>query len=129
MQHMLFLYSINKICIFNRFIYTNNQMSKKVFIIAMLTFFVGITSALAKDIRTVVFKVSQMECQNCEKKVRNNIKFEKGLKKIDTDLENKTVTITYDADKTTVENIQEGFKKFNYEAVFVDEQKKEDKKK
>ena len=70
-----------------------------------------------------------MECQNCEKKVRNNIKFEKGLKKIDTDLENKTVTITYDADKTTVENIKEGFKKFNYEAVFVDEQKKEDKKK
>jgi Copper chaperone len=100
-------------------------MNKKIFIALMLTFFVGITSTFAKDIRKVVFKVEQMECQNCEKKVRNNIKFEKGLKKIDTNLEEKTVTITYDAEKTTVKNIQEGFKKFNYEAVVFNESKKE----
>ena len=40
----------------------------------------------------------------------------------------KTVTITYDADKTNVKNLQAGFKKFNYEAEFVKETKKDDKK-
>ncbi|NDV58566.1 heavy-metal-associated domain-containing protein [Bacteroides sp. 519] len=104
-------------------------MTKKIFLVVILMTFVGITSALAKDIRTAIFKVNQMECQNCEKKVRNNIKFEKGLKKIETNLENKTVTITYDADKTTVENIQAGFKKFNYEAKFVEESKEGENKK
>lgn len=104
-------------------------MSKKKLITVILLFFISLTPVLAKDIRTAIFKVDQMECANCEKKVRNNIKFEKGLKKVETNLEDKTVTITYDADKTTVENIQNGFKKFNYEAVFVEETKKEDKKK
>lgn len=104
-------------------------MDKKKLITVILLFFIGITPVLAKDIRTAIFKVDQMECSNCEKKVQNNIKFEKGLKKVETNLENKTVTITYDADKTTVENIKAGFKKFNYEVEFVKETKKEDKKK
>ena len=52
----------------------------------------GVTAVLAKDIRVVVFKVAQMHCEKCEKKV------------------------------------QAGFKKFNYEAEFVKETKKDDKK-
>ena len=31
---------------------------------------------LAKDIRVVVFKVSQMHCEKCEKKVKDNMRFE-----------------------------------------------------
>ena len=54
---------------------------------------------MAKDIRTAVFKVSQMHCENCERKVKNNIKFEKGVKDFSTDLKTKTVSITYDAEK------------------------------
>ncbi|MDL2304772.1 heavy-metal-associated domain-containing protein [Bacteroides sp. OttesenSCG-928-D19] len=102
-------------------------MSKKLFITAIFLCIVSVTTVFAKDIRTVVFKVNQMECENCERKVRNNIKFEKGLKKIETDLEKKTVTITYDADKTTIENIQSGFEKFHYKAVVIEELQKEEK--
>lgn len=104
-------------------------MNTKKFLALILILFMGISSVLAKDIRTAVFKVEQMHCQNCVNKVQNNIKFEKGMKKIETDLEKKTVTITYDADKTNVENIKEGFKKINYEAVFVEETVKDKKKK
>lgn len=78
-------------------------------------------SAWAKDLRTVIFKVQEMECQNCENKVKNTIKFEKGLKKFNTDLETKTVTITYDAEKTNIEQLQAGFKKINYSAEVVEE--------
>ena len=81
-----------------------------------------------KDIRTAVFKVAQMKCENCVRKINNNIRFEKGLKDFHTDLKTKTVTITYDADKTNVEKLKKGFQKFHYEAEFVKETKQDDKK-
>lgn len=71
----------------------------------------------AKDIKTVVFTTTpQMHCANCEKKVKNNLRFEKGVKTIDTSVKDQTVTVTYDADKTTVETLLKGFTKFGYTA-------------
>ena len=72
----------------------------------------------AKDIKTVVLKTSpEMHCANCENRIKSNIRFEKGIKEIETNLENKTVTIKYDADKTTVDNIITGFAKIDYKAT------------
>ena len=88
----------------------------------------SVAAVMAKDIRVVVFKVTQMHCENCEKKVKDNMRFEKGLKDVSTVVKDRTVTITYDAEKTNVKNLQAGFKKFNYEAEFVKETKKGDKK-
>ena len=91
---------------------------KKLFIFSamMLT----ATAALAKDIKTVVLTTNpEMHCNNCEKKIKENIRFEKGIKSIKTNLKDKTVTIEYDADKTTVDNIIKGFKKIKYEAKEV----------
>lgn len=75
---------------------------------------------MAKDIKTVVLTTNpEMHCNNCEKKIKENIRFEKGVKSIKTNLKDKTVTIDYDADKTTVDNIIKGFKKIKYEAKEV----------
>lgn len=93
-------------------------MSKKVWATFVVALF-SITAVLAKDLRTIVFKVDQMECGNCENKVKSNIKFEKGVKEFSTDLKTRTVTIVYDAEKTNAEKLQAGFKKFKYEAVEV----------
>ena len=79
----------------------------------------SVTAVLAKDIRVVVFKVSQMHCEKCEKKVKDNMRFE---------VKTKMVTITYDAEKTNVKKLQAGFNKFSYEAEFVKETKKDDQK-
>ena len=71
----------------------------------------------AKDIKTVVLTTNpEMHCTGCEKKIKDNIRFEKGVKSIKTNLEGKTVTIEYDGDKTTVEDIIKGFEKIKYEA-------------
>jgi len=99
-------------------------MSKKI-LIMLAVLFLSVGTVMAKEFRTVVFKVEQMMCQNCEKKVKDNIKFEKGMKKFSTDLKNKTVTITYDAEKTNIAQLQAGFKKFKYEAVVVEDKKEE----
>ena len=88
----------------------------------------SVTAVLAKDIRVVVFKVSQMHCEKCEKKVKDNMRFEKGLKDISTEVKTKMVTITYDAEKTNVKKLQAGFNEFSYEAEFVKETKKDNQK-
>ena len=75
-------------------------------------------AASAKDIKTLVVTTQPlMHCENCENKIKDNIRFEKGIKKIETNLETKTVTITYDADKNTAENIMKAFGKIGYEAL------------
>ena len=75
------------------------------------------TACFGKDIKTVVLKTQpEMHCENCEKKIKDNIRFEKGVKSIKTNLKDKTVTIEYDAEKTNVQNIIQGFKKIKYEA-------------
>ena len=82
----------------------------------MLTAAVG----LAKDIKTAIFTTNpEMHCESCENKIKGNLRFEKGIKSIKTDLKSKTVTIQYDADKTNVQNIIKGFKKIKYEAKEV----------
>ena len=91
-------------------------MRAKVLFLALAMATVG----SAKDIKTVVLTTQPaMHCTNCEKKIKENIRFEKGIKTIKTDLKTKTITIEYDAEKTTVDNIIKGFKKIKYEAAEV----------
>lgn len=75
-------------------------------------------TGFAKDIKTAVFNTApEMHCNNCENRIKNGLKFEKGIKDIKTDLESKTVTIDYDADKTNVDNIVAAFAKIDYKAT------------
>lgn len=77
----------------------------------------AVATAGAKDIKTVVLTTNPpMHCEGCENRIKNNIRFEKGVKKIVTNVEQQTVTITYDADKTTIENLIKGFEKIDYTA-------------
>ena len=87
--------------------------------------------ALAKDIKTVVVTtLPQMHCASCENKIKGNLRFEKGVKQIECDIPKQTVTVTYDAEKTTPENIIKSFSKFGYKATEVkqDTKKKSDEK-
>ena len=90
-------------------------MKTTLFVAALL---LSAATATGKDIKTAVFTTQpQMHCESCENKIKNNLRFEKGIKKIETDVPNQAVTITYDADKTNVSAIAEGFKKIGYEAT------------
>ena len=92
-------------------------MKKLIFLTAML---LTMTAGFAKDIKTVVVTTNpQMHCESCESKIKGNLRFEKGVKKIETSIADQTVTIEYDADKTSPEKLIEAFKKFGYEAQLV----------
>lgn len=80
-------------------------------------------SAYAKEIKTVVVTTDpEMECENCENKIRNELKFTKGVKRIAIDRPAQQVTITYDADKTSVEKLANAFAKIGYEVTVVKEE-------
>ena len=71
--------------------------------------------AVAKDIKTyVVTTTPQMHCENCEKKIKNGLRFVKGVKDITTDVTNQTVTIKYDADKTSTDAFVKAFEEIGY---------------
>lgn len=119
-----FLNSINPKMKFKKQI--SKIMKKRLFL--MLLCVCTASVVFAKDWRVVVFKVEQMTCANCEQKIKNNIRFEKGLKELSTHLEEKTVTITYDPEKTDVEKLRKGFGKIKYEAVVLEDKVKETNK-
>ena len=97
---------------------------KKLLTLLMLT---ATLSLSAKDLKTlVVTTLPQMHCDNCEKKIKGNLRFEKGIKSIETDVNGQRVTITYDADKTTPENIIQSFQKFGYTATELKTEQNED---
>lgn len=82
-------------------------------------------SLYAKDIKTlVVTPTPKMTCQNCEKKIKTNIRFVKGTTKIETNLKTQEITITYDAEKANLESYKAGFKKIGYEIQEVTQTKK-----
>lgn len=90
-------------------------MKKLVSVLSLLTFCTGM--AFARDIKTVVITTHpQMHCINCETKIKKNLRFEKGIKDITTSVPDQTVTIKYDAQKTTVEKLIKAFEKFGYTA-------------
>ena len=86
-------------------------------ILLMFTMMMVAMVSFAKDIKTIVFTTTpQMHCAACENKIKSNLRFEKGIKSIETSVSNQTVTEKYNADKTTPEKLQKGFEKFGYKA-------------
>ena len=85
----------------------------------LMTLCVG-ASAKKPNQATAVFTVMpKMSCENCEKKIKSNLRFEKGVKSIDTSLSGQTVKVVYNPEKTSVEAIQKGFAKIGYSATEV----------
>lgn len=63
--------------------------------------------------QTVVFDVN-MNCHNCQAKLEKNIPWEKGVKDMKIDLENKKVTITYDPKKTSEEKLKKAIEGLDF---------------
>lgn len=75
-------------------------------------------SIMAAEKATVYFKVSpEMSCQNCENRIKTNLRYQKGVKEVNTCLCEQVVTVSYDPTKTTPEKIAASFQKIGYTAT------------
>lgn len=94
---------------------------KKLLIFSCLSFMA--LGCFAKDIQELVVTTNPpLSCQNCENKIKKNIRFEKGVKNIETSIPEQRVTVTYDADQTTPEKLEEGFSKIGYQVTVITEE-------
>ena len=73
-------------------------------------------TAFAAEKKTEVFTLDHQMSQHCEKRIKENLRFEKGISKIEVSLKDNTITITYDPSKTDTEAIIEGFRKIGFTA-------------
>ena len=97
---------------------------KKLILLTIAMFFAVVLQA--QTIKEVVFTTEpEIECQNCVKKIKDNLRFEKGVKAINPDLDTKLVTIQYDSEKTNPENLVKAFAKIKYKATVVEPENKD----
>ena len=95
---------------------------KKIILCVMVALMAA--GASAETLKTVVVTPTpKLTCQNCEKKVKDNVRFVKGTKKIETSVKDNTVTITYDADKAKVADYEVAFKKIGRNITVKEEPK------
>ena len=79
---------------------------------------------MAKTTDTLrVSTTPQMHCANCEKKIKGNIRFVKGVKKIETSVPKQTVTIVYDPRKSSMQDFVAAFQKIGFTINQVDNKK------
>lgn len=94
-------------------------MKKTLLMILMAFCAVGI---YAKDIQELIVTTTPpMSCQNCENKIKGNLRFEKGVKNIETNLADQRVIVTYDADKTDPAKIEKAFSNIGYKVEVISE--------
>ena len=98
-----------------------NRIVSILLVVLMMTFF-GFSNAVAKEdaknLETVEYVLTPApHCQNCVNKIKGNIRFEKGVKNIEVDLEKKSVRISFSPKATTEEKLKEALKKIGYTAT------------
>ena len=88
---------------------------KKYLLMACMLATAGNMIAKAPADTLTVTTLPQMHCQKCENKIKSNIRFVKGTKKIETSVDDKRVTIIYDGKKAKYEDYVAAFRKIGYE--------------
>lgn len=90
---------------------------KKVFLTLVMILITAI--AFAGDRVAAVFTLDHQMSQMCEKKIKTNLRYEKGVFGIDVSLKENTITITYDKDKNSENDLLKAFKKIGFNAEVV----------
>ncbi len=96
----------------------------------LITLFALLLGAGASNLRVlIVTPTPEMHCESCENKIKGNMRFEKGVKKVETSLERQEVAITYDAKKTNAGNLRAAMKKIGYDTKVVSDKEVKSTKK
>lgn len=87
-------------------------------LVVLFVFFLGVTLvavAQKSENKVVCFK-SNMDCENCEKTLTENLKFEKGVKDLKVDHVSNTIYIEYKEGKNNDEGFSKAIEKKGYKA-------------
>lgn len=87
-------------------------MKKLISLLALII--LSITGVNAQIIESKINTSGQ--CEHCKETIEKNIRFEKGVKKVEFDETTHLVTVKFDESKTNLKNIQMAISKLGYDA-------------
>lgn len=90
---------------------------KKFLSTIILIIAVAVSAAAADKVTTAFTVTPKMHCVNCENKIKNNLRHEKGVTAIATSIKAQTVTVTYDPAKTDAARLAAALKRLGYTAT------------
>lgn len=86
---------------------------------SILIMLVASVTVFAADKNISVFTLDHQMSQACEKKIKSNLRYEKGVSDIDVSLKKNTITIIYSSDKNDAEKLLKAFKRIGFNAVLL----------
>ncbi|WP_066629146.1 heavy-metal-associated domain-containing protein [Labilibacter marinus] len=95
-------------------------------VLATLILFIGVTSSFAKDkpkVKEVTYSCS-VDCHSCKEKIMKNIPYEKGVKSVNVNIEDKLVTVSFREDKNTTEGVKKALEKLDYDVKVMPQTEK-----
>lgn len=95
-------------------------------IFAIMLISAGLYAGGKKEVKEIKFKTSAV-CQKCEAKIEDNMKYEKGVKFVDLDVDTKICIIKYRTDKTNPEKLKKALIKLGYKIEEIKSDKKKSK--
>ena len=89
----------------------------KKFILSAIAVMMAVVVYAATD-KTVTFSLNpKLQCENCENKVKEALRYTDGVKDITTNVSENTVTVQFDSDKTNAGTLVKALAKVNYSAT------------
>lgn len=93
-------------------------MKKMKLLTVTLLLFMGMASTFAKDdskVKEVTYTCT-IDCSSCKDKIMKNIPYEKGVKKVEVDIEKQLVIVSFREDKNSTEGIKKAIDKLGFQA-------------
>jgi copper chaperone CopZ len=99
---------------------------KKIMLMAVVMFLAAGTSLAQKPSNKEEVKVqTNLDCDECKKKIEDYMAFERGVTAIKADVPSKVVTIEYRSNRTDEDKLVAALKKLGYEAEVIEESEPE----
>ena len=100
----------------------------RTFLIALIALVAIALPMSAKEITTAKVKLPTLQCGMCKRTIETKLKDHAGLDSITVSVDEKEATVVFDADVTTLEQIEQAISKSGYDANEVAADKRAQKK-
>tara|TARA_S200000501_G_scaffold160645_1_gene151505 strand:+ start:30836 stop:31165 length:330 start_codon:yes stop_codon:yes gene_type:complete len=84
--------------------------------LVILVIVLGNILGCSKEQTTKVINTPTIQCGMCQKNIESGLKSVPGVSKVTVNLDSKTTSVTYDAQKADIKNIENSISKSGYQA-------------
>ena len=88
----------------------------KLFLLLSFTVATAANAQVKKGIQTVTIKTPTVQCESCKKRIEDYLMREDGVTKAVVDYKRKTAKVTFNSERTNIENIKTAIANVGYDA-------------